>query len=104
MPRLCLAQRQSKTLSTQSNMYRTRVLAMQPTRMLYMRQSPRMMRPVPKEEHGAHTVSQRLRTLKKIPAELIPLGNVAVGAAIYSMGRKLYTDKNLRLKRQSGSQ
>ncbi|ORY18773.1 hypothetical protein BCR34DRAFT_452582, partial [Clohesyomyces aquaticus] len=82
------------------NMYRTRMLSMQPTRMLYMRQSMRMMRPANKEEHGAHTVSQRLRTLRKIPAELIPLGNVAVGAAIFSIGRKFYTDKNLRLRRQ----
>ncbi|KAF2190780.1 hypothetical protein K469DRAFT_721682 [Zopfia rhizophila CBS 207.26] len=71
--------------------------------MLYMRQTPRMMRPVPKEDQSAHTISQRLRTLKKIPAELIPLGvvlAVAVGAAFFSMGRKLYTDKTLRLKRQ----
>ncbi|KAF2793915.1 hypothetical protein K505DRAFT_325110 [Melanomma pulvis-pyrius CBS 109.77] len=90
----------------------TRALAMQPTRMMLMRQSPqlymrqtaRMMTPVPKEEHGAHTISQRLRQLKKIPAELIPLGIVlaiAVGAAIFSLGRKLYVDKTLRLKRQS---
>jgi len=28
-------------------MYRTRILAMQPTRMVYMRQTQRMMRPVP---------------------------------------------------------
>jgi hypothetical protein len=51
----------------------------------------------------AHTISQRLRTLKKIPPELIPLGFVlcvAVGAAAYSLVRKLYTDKTLRLYRQ----
>ncbi|KAF1977853.1 hypothetical protein BU23DRAFT_526412 [Bimuria novae-zelandiae CBS 107.79] len=92
----------------------TSVRAMQPTRMmfmrrtapLYMRQTARMWTPVPKEEHAAHSVSQRLRQLKKIPAELIPLGIVlaiAVGAAIFSLGRKLVVDKTLRLKRQSGS-
>ncbi|KAF2708419.1 hypothetical protein K504DRAFT_409511 [Pleomassaria siparia CBS 279.74] len=91
----------------------TRALAaMQPTRALFMRQTPqlymrstaRMMSPVPKEEHGAHTISQRLRQLKKIPAELIPLGVVlaiAVGAAVFSIIRKLWVDKTLRLKRQS---
>lgn len=53
--------------------------------------------------HPAHTISQRLRTLKKIPPELIPLGVVlaaAIFAAVYSMGRKLTTDKTLRLSRQ----
>jgi len=63
-----------------------------------------MMRPVPKEEHSAHTISQRLRTLKKIPPELIPLGivvGIAVGAAFYSMGRKLVVDKQMRLARQN---
>ncbi|KAF2257344.1 hypothetical protein BU26DRAFT_514039 [Trematosphaeria pertusa] len=91
----------------------TRVMAMQPTRMMFMRQSPqlymrqtaRMMRPVPKEEQGAHTISQRLRTLKKIPAELIPLGvvlSIAIIFAAFSMARKLMTDKTLRLKRQAG--
>jgi hypothetical protein len=80
----------------------TRVLAMQPTRMMYMRQTQRMLRPVPKEEQSGHTISQRLRNLKKIPAELIPLGivlAVAIGAAIFSIGRKFYTDRTLRLKR-----
>ncbi|KAK3215085.1 hypothetical protein GRF29_19g2135868 [Pseudopithomyces chartarum] len=92
----------------------TSVRAMQPTRMMfmrqtapmYMRQTARMMKPVPKEEHAAHGVSQRLRQLKKIPAELIPLGVVlaiAVGAAIFSLGRKLIVDKTLRLKRQAGN-
>ncbi|RMJ26225.1 hypothetical protein PHISP_02912 [Aspergillus sp. HF37] len=50
----------------------------------------------------AHTISQRLRRLRKIPPELIPLGVVlgaAVGAAIYSSVRKLMTDKTLRLHR-----
>jgi len=61
-----------------------------------------MFRPMPKEEHSAHTISQRIRTLKKIPPELIPLGvvlSVAIGAAFYAMGRKLMTDKTLRLGR-----
>ncbi|KAF2866102.1 hypothetical protein BDV95DRAFT_611974 [Massariosphaeria phaeospora] len=89
----------------------TRVLAMQPTRMMFMRQTPQLylrqtarMMKTPKEDHGAHTISQRLRQLKKIPAELIPLGivlAVAIGAAFYSLGRKLVVDKSLRLKRQS---
>lgn len=96
----------------------------------------------------AHTISQRLRRLKKIPPELIPLGksptrcnsligqtcvltcssiqvlysgwciswllqasepeltgfineSVAIGAAIYSLGNKLVTDKTLRLTRSN---
>ncbi|KAJ9149280.1 hypothetical protein NKR23_g4421 [Pleurostoma richardsiae] len=82
----------------------------------------RMMRPVPKEEQAgvilcfeveaiadlldaaAHTVSQRLRRLRKIPPELLPLGAVvafAVAAAGYSIARKFYVDKNLRLARQN---
>ncbi|MCJ1235917.1 hypothetical protein MMC14_003891 [Varicellaria rhodocarpa] len=71
---------------------------MQPTRSL--------MRPVPKEEHSAHTISQRLRTLKKIPPELIPLGvvlGVAISAAFYSMGNKLISDKTLRLTKSNRS-
>jgi len=62
------------------------------------------MMPMPKEEQSGHTISQRLRTLKKIPPELIPLGvvlGVAVGAAFYSMGRKLVVDKQLRLSKSS---
>lgn len=50
----------------------------------------------------AHTISQRLRTLKKIPPELVPLGVVlaaAILAAVYSLGRKLVVDKTLRLTR-----
>ncbi|KAI5918757.1 hypothetical protein F4810DRAFT_554275 [Camillea tinctor] len=77
-------------------MYATRALRMMPTR--------RMMRPIPKEDQSAHTVSQRLRKLKQIPAELIPLGVVvafAVGAAVYSTSRKFVVDKNLRLSRQN---
>ncbi|KAF2141339.1 uncharacterized protein K452DRAFT_298724 [Aplosporella prunicola CBS 121167] len=74
-------------------------------RFLNLRATPRMRTPVPKEEQSAHTISQRLRTLKKIPPELIPLGIVlviAVGAAIFSITRKLYVDKTLRLSRQRG--
>jgi len=61
---------------------------------------------MPKEEHSAHTISQRLRTLKKIPPELIPLGivlGVAIGAAAYSMGNKLFSDKTLRLTKSNRS-
>ncbi|KAI1765802.1 hypothetical protein GGR53DRAFT_244226 [Hypoxylon sp. FL1150] len=77
-------------------MYATRALRMMPTR--------RMMFPVPKEDQSAHTVSQRLRKLRQIPAELIPLGVVvgfAVFAAAYSSLRKFTVDKNLRLNRQN---
>ncbi|KAI1269434.1 hypothetical protein F5Y18DRAFT_422386 [Xylariaceae sp. FL1019] len=77
-------------------MYATRALRMMPTR--------RMMKPLPKEEQSAHTVSQRLRKLKDIPAELWPLGIVvgfAVFAAGYSSARKFWVDKNLRLSRQN---
>ncbi|TVY13847.1 hypothetical protein LARI1_G006564 [Lachnellula arida] len=80
---------------------------MQPTLALRMfRPTMRMMRPIPKEEHSAHTISQRLRALKRIPPELIPLGvvvGVAVGAAFYSLGRKLVVDKTMRLNRQNKS-
>ncbi|KAI1084457.1 hypothetical protein F5B20DRAFT_593540 [Whalleya microplaca] len=52
----------------------------------------------------AHTVSQRLRKLRQIPAELIPLG-VVVGFALFAAGyssyRKFAVDKNLRLQRQN---
>ncbi|EGS23569.1 uncharacterized protein CTHT_0002640 [Thermochaetoides thermophila DSM 1495] len=78
-------------------MFATRTLRM-------FRPTVRMMRPVPKEEQAAHTVSQRLRRLKKIPPELIPLGVVvsfAVCAAVYSTTRHLLVDKNIRLKRQN---
>ncbi|KAL4952914.1 hypothetical protein BDW69DRAFT_166618 [Aspergillus filifer] len=73
-------------------MYPTRVLRMQPSRPFAF--------PTPKEAQSAHTISQRLRQLKKIPPELLPLGlvlGVAVGAAIYSSTKKLMTDKTLRL-------
>ncbi|KAF1935955.1 hypothetical protein EJ02DRAFT_459920 [Clathrospora elynae] len=93
------------------SMQPTRMLAMQPTRMMAMRQSPqlfmrqtmRMRNPMPKEEHSAHTVSQRLRSLKNIPTEIWPLIvvlGVAVGMAFFSIIRKLWVDKTLRLKRQ----
>ncbi|KAI0131252.1 hypothetical protein F4814DRAFT_405361 [Daldinia grandis] len=77
-------------------MYATRAMRMMPTR--------RMMFPIPKEEQSAHTISQRLRKLRQIPAELIPLGVVvgfAVFAATYSSLRKFTVDKNLRLSRQN---
>ncbi|OIW25859.1 hypothetical protein CONLIGDRAFT_508873 [Coniochaeta ligniaria NRRL 30616] len=72
--------------------------------MTTFRPTARMMRPVPKEEQAAHTVSQRLRRLKSIPAELWPLFVVvgfAVTAALYSITRHLFTDKTIRLKRQN---
>ncbi|KAK3372812.1 hypothetical protein B0T24DRAFT_243811 [Lasiosphaeria ovina] len=78
---------------------------MRATRALQMfRPTARMMRPVPKEDQSAHTISQRLRKLKSIPPELIPLGVVvafAVGAAFYSSMRHFFVDKTLRLKRQN---
>ncbi|OAA55941.1 NADH-ubiquinone reductase complex 1 MLRQ subunit [Niveomyces insectorum RCEF 264] len=74
------------------------------TRALQMRPTLRMMRPVPKEEQAAHTVSQRLRRLRKIPAELLPLG-VVVGFALFAAGyssmRHFLVDKTIRLKRQN---
>ncbi|KAL7654072.1 hypothetical protein ACMYSQ_008738 [Aspergillus niger] len=83
-----------------------------PTRVLRMQASRPFAFPTPKENQSAHTISQRLRTLKRVPPELIPLvficppltqfhRSVAVGAAIYSSTRKLMTDKTLRLYRNS---
>jgi hypothetical protein len=66
------------------------------------RPTARMMRPVPKEDQAGHTISQRLRKLKQIPPELIPLAAVvgfAVFAAGYASVRKFIVDKNLRLSR-----
>ncbi|KAI9741329.1 MAG: hypothetical protein M1834_003046 [Cirrosporium novae-zelandiae] len=86
--------------------YRTAALRMQPARPLMMRPTRPLREPIPKEEQSAHTISQRIRTLKKIPVEVIPLGVVlcvAVGFAFYSMGRKLVTDKTLRLKKQGSA-
>jgi len=78
---------------------------MRPTAAVRMFQpTRRMMAPMPKEDQSAHTISQRLRTLKRIPPELIPLGAVvlvAVGAAFYSLGNKLVSDKQMRLVRQN---
>ncbi|CAK7564349.1 MAG: hypothetical protein SEPTF4163_002238 [Sporothrix epigloea] len=64
----------------------------------------RMMRPVPKEEQAAHTITQRLRRLRNIPAELLPLGVVvgfALFAAGYSIVRHFVVDSNIRLRRQN---
>ncbi|KAH8796594.1 hypothetical protein V8E51_005898 [Hyaloscypha variabilis] len=77
---------------------------MQPSIALRMFQPTKRMMAVPKEEQSAHTISQRLRTLKRIPPELIPLGivvGIAVGFAGYSMARKLVVDKQIRLSRQN---
>ncbi|KAF3028941.1 hypothetical protein E8E15_009296 [Penicillium rubens] len=77
-------------------MYPTRMLRMQPTRAFYF--------PTPKEQQSAHTISQRLRQLKRVPPELLPIGfvlAVAIGAAVYSCSKKLMTDKTLRLYRNS---
>ncbi|KAI9903311.1 hypothetical protein N3K66_002663 [Trichothecium roseum] len=80
---------------------------MRPTlAMRAFRPTARMMRPVPKEDQAGHTVSQRLRKLKQIPLELVPLAVVvgfAVFAAGYSSARKFVVDKNLRLSRQGPS-
>ncbi|KAF5575566.1 NADH-ubiquinone reductase complex 1 MLRQ subunit [Fusarium pseudocircinatum] len=73
------------------------------TALRMFRQTPRMLRPVPKEDQAGHTISQRLRKLKQIPPELYPLAVVvgfALGAAGYSISRKFLVDKNLRLARQ----
>ncbi|PCD41780.1 hypothetical protein AU210_004324 [Fusarium oxysporum f. sp. radicis-cucumerinum] len=73
------------------------------TALRMFRQTPRMLRPVPKEDQAGHTISQRLRKLKQIPPELYPLAVVvgfALGAAGYSISRKFIVDKNLRLARQ----
>ncbi|KAI1833941.1 hypothetical protein DTO006G1_295 [Penicillium roqueforti] len=77
-------------------MYPTRMLRMQPTRAFAF--------PTPKEPQSAHTISQRLRQLKRVPPELLPIGfvlAVALGAAVYSCTKKLLTDKTLRLHRNS---
>ncbi|KAI9684947.1 MAG: hypothetical protein M1822_005596 [Bathelium mastoideum] len=82
------------------------LVRLQPARFLAMRATAPVRRPIPKEEHSAHTISQRLRTLKKIPPELIPLGVVlaaAIAAAIYSMLRKFWVDKTLRLSRKGSN-
>ncbi|KAF5699311.1 NADH-ubiquinone reductase complex 1 MLRQ subunit [Fusarium mundagurra] len=76
------------------------------TALRMFRQTPRMLRPVPKEDQAGHTISQRLRKLKQIPPELYPLAVVvgfALGAAGYSISRKFLVDKNLRLARQGAA-
>ncbi|KAF6792999.1 hypothetical protein CMUS01_09300 [Colletotrichum musicola] len=77
---------------------------MRPTlAMRAFRPTMRMRSPVPAEDQVGHTVSQRLRKLKSIPPELIPLGVVvgfALAAATYSVARHFMTDKTIRLKRQ----
>ncbi|KAM0338267.1 hypothetical protein ACHAPU_011392 [Fusarium lateritium] len=76
------------------------------TALRMFRQTPRMMRPIPKEDQAGHTISQRLRKLKQIPPELYPLAVVvgfALGAATYSISRKFWVDKNLRLSRQGAA-
>ncbi|KAI5791656.1 hypothetical protein DFH27DRAFT_569886 [Peziza echinospora] len=55
------------------------------------------------ERQRAMPISQKLRLLKNVPTELIPLGvvlAVALGAAAYSVTSKFMTDKTLRLSRQ----
>ncbi|KAJ5478781.1 NADH-ubiquinone reductase complex 1 MLRQ subunit [Penicillium desertorum] len=86
-------------------MYPTRMLRMQPTRAFYF--------PTPKEQQSAIELTTRLQpTLSPsvcvsssvCPPELLPIGfvlAVAIGAAIYSSGKKLMTDKTLRLYRNS---
>ncbi|PBP20459.1 hypothetical protein BUE80_DR008790 [Diplocarpon rosae] len=77
---------------------------MQPTATLRMFKPTRRMMDQPNEEHRAHTISQRLRTLKKIPPELIPIGfvvGVALSFAGYSLVRKFVVDKQMRLTRQN---
>ncbi|KAI5786805.1 hypothetical protein FPQ18DRAFT_346885 [Pyronema domesticum] len=59
---------------------------------------------MPKTDQAPHTISQRLRQLKRVPPELLPLGLVvaaAVGMAGYSMARKFYVDRTLRLSRSN---
>ncbi|KAF4931833.1 hypothetical protein CGCVW01_v000184 [Colletotrichum viniferum] len=68
------------------------------------RPTMRMRSPVPAEDQVGHTVSQRLRKLRQIPPELIPLGVVvgfALAAATYSVGRHFMTDSTIRIKRQN---
>ncbi|QSZ33107.1 hypothetical protein DSL72_002692 [Monilinia vaccinii-corymbosi] len=78
---------------------------MHPTAAIRMFQpTKKMWSPVPKEEHSAHTISQRLRQWRKIPPELVPLGvvvSVAVGFGCYSLGKKFVVDQQMRLSRQN---
>ncbi|KAK3076165.1 hypothetical protein LTS18_013740, partial [Coniosporium uncinatum] len=64
---------------------------------MMLRRTP-VVRAAPKEEHSAHTISQRIRTLKKIPPELLPVGFVVAVAVVfagYSLINKLFSDKTL---------
>ncbi|KAK2625600.1 hypothetical protein QTJ16_004912 [Diplocarpon rosae] len=78
---------------------------MQPTATLRMFKPTRRMLDQPVSgDVPAHTISQRLRTLKKIPPELIPIGfvvGVALSFAGYSVVRKFVVDKQMRLTRQN---
>ncbi|KAK6535291.1 hypothetical protein TWF694_001758 [Orbilia ellipsospora] len=86
-------------------MHPTAMLRMQQTQALAIRRSPILRLAVPKEEQSGHTITQRLRRIKDVPVELVPLG-VVIGAALvaacYAMWNKLTTDKTLRLSRQAG--
>ncbi|KAK3706660.1 hypothetical protein LTR37_012669 [Vermiconidia calcicola] len=92
-----------------SSMLRNRaapMLRMQPTRSLRLQATPKMRAAKEREDHAAHTISQRLRKLKRVPPELIPLGvvlGIAIAAAGYSLINTLFRDKTLRLTR-SGPQ
>jgi len=90
-------------------MLRPRVMAARPSGQLQQQlrqirmQPTRALRRTHEDEHRAHTISQRIRQIKKIPIELVPLGVVlaiAVVAAVYSLSNKLMSDKTLRLSRQ----
>ncbi|KAF1345478.1 hypothetical protein BDV97DRAFT_402059 [Delphinella strobiligena] len=82
------------------------------TRGLRLQATPKLRMPVPKEEHSGRLPihsrtpnAWRLRTLRKIPPELIPIGvvlAVALSFAAYSLGKKLFTDGTLRLYRTRG--
>ncbi|KAI5796523.1 hypothetical protein EDC01DRAFT_651608 [Geopyxis carbonaria] len=51
-----------------------------------------------------NTLGSRLRQLKRVPPELIPVGMVvavAVGLAGYSLTNSIFRDRTLRLSRQN---
>ncbi|KIW26046.1 uncharacterized protein PV07_09175 [Cladophialophora immunda] len=97
-----------------------RLLRLQPLRAAGMRQAAfrqsaqkqtarpfhntRTMFRTKEDDQSAHTITQRIRMLKRIPPELLPLGVVisfALFAACFAMARKLMTDRTLRLQRSS---
>ncbi|KPI40623.1 uncharacterized protein AB675_10565 [Cyphellophora attinorum] len=97
-----------------------RIMRLQPLRQAFKPNSAAIRQPLTKrsfhqsrsmfrakeEDHSAHTITQRLKSLKKIPPELLPLGDVisfALFAAAFAMGRKLIYDKTLRLSPQRNS-